>query len=136
MAPSAVVRVLFFGYGRPRRGRAGASICMALPEVTQKLSHGAPAFSVQKQFVVLWSRGHHDHQFPHLWCAAPIGKQENFVASAPKRFFRPPYVGTRGWLGVRLDGRVDWDELEEICEDAYRSVAPAKLLAVFDATRR
>ncbi len=108
-------------------------ICMALPEVTEKLSHGAPAFFVKKQFVMLWPDGHHDDRFPHLWCAAPMGALEGLVASAPKRFFRPPYVGGRGWVGARLDGRVDWDQMEVICEDAYRTVAPKKLLALLDA---
>lgn len=100
---------------------------MALPEATERLSHGSPAFFVGKQFVMLWSNGHHDHQFPHLWCAAPPGAQEDLVATAPERFFRPPYVGGRGWLGLRLDGDVDWDEVEAICEDAYRTVAPKRL---------
>jgi len=109
------------------------AICMALPEVTEKPSHGSPAFFVKRQFVMLWPNGHHDHQFPHLWCAAPVGSQEGLVAGAPTRFFRPPYVGGRGWLGVRLDGRVDWDQLELICEDAYRTVAPQKLLALLDS---
>jgi hypothetical protein len=109
------------------------AICLALPEVSEKLSHGAPAFFVGKQFVMLWPQGHHDHHFPHLWAAAPVGAQEVLVAGAPKRFFRPPYVGGRGWLGLRLDGRVDWDEVETICEDAYRTVAPSRLLAVLDA---
>src|SRR5579862_6328124 len=103
-------------------------ICLALPEVTERTSHGTPAFFVRKQFLMLWAEGHHDHHFPHLWCAAPAGAQEGLVASAPKRFFRPPYVGRRGWLGVRLDTRIDWDEIEAICEDAYRAVAPQKLL--------
>ena len=52
-----------------------------------------------------------------------------------ERFFRPPYVGSRGWLGLRLDGRVPWDEVEVLCEDAYRAVAPKKLLAMLDADR-
>ena len=112
------------------------AICMALPEVTEKVSHGAPAFFVRKQFLMLWSRGHHDHQFPHLWCAAPAGVQDELTTSEPDRFFRPPYVGGRGWIGLRLDGDVDSGELEAICEDAYRAVAPPKLLAALDAERR
>jgi len=83
-------------------------LCLALPGVTERLSHGSPAFLVQRQFVALWPEGHHDNEFPHLWCAAPLGAQESLIELSPKRFFRPPYVGTRGWLGVRLDGRVDW----------------------------
>ncbi len=82
---------------------------------------------------MLWPKGHHDNRFPHLWCAAPDGAQEDLVASSPERFFRPPYVGSRGWVGVRLDGRVDWVLVESLCEDAYREVAPRRLVALLDA---
>ncbi len=105
------------------------AICTSLPEVTERLSHGAPAFYVRKQFVMLWPNGHHDHHFPHLWCAAPPGAQPELVETEPDRFFCPPYVGSRGWLGVRLDGHVDWDEIAAVCKDAYRSVAPRSLAA-------
>ncbi len=108
------------------------AICLRLPEVTERLSHGSPAFFVGKQFVMLWADGHHDQDFPHLWCAAPVGVQEELVAASPDRFFRPPYVGHRGWIGVRLDGDVDWDEVAELCEDAYRAVAPARLVRAVD----
>jgi hypothetical protein len=87
----------------------------------------------KKSFVTLWGDGHHQNQFPHLWCAAPPGAQEELVEMEPERFFRPPYVGHRGWLGVRLDGRVDWSEIAEICRDAYRVVAPRTLVAQLDA---
>lgn len=109
-------------------------ICTGLPGVSERLSHGAPAFFVGKQFVMVWPEGHHEHQFPHLWCAAPHGAQEELTASEPARYFRPPYVGARGWVGVHLDGRVDWVMVEALCEDAYRTVAPARLLAELDAT--
>jgi len=105
------------------------AICLALPEATERVSHGSPAFFVRKQFVALWPDGHHDHDFPHLWCAAPQGGQEALVGTDPQRFFRPPYVGGRGWVGVRLDGAVDWEELAGICADAYCTVAPARLRA-------
>ena len=107
-------------------------ICTALPEVTEKVSHGAPAFFVRKQFVMLWPDGHHEHGFPHLWCAAPPGAQDHLVAADPGRYFRPPYVGGRGWIGVRLDGAVDWDDVADLCRDAYCVVAPAKLAARLD----
>ena len=81
---------------------------------------------------MLWPDGHHDHHFPHLWCAAPPGAQQALVASDPDRIFRPPYVGHRGWIGVHLDGKVDWQEVEGLCVDAYRTVAPRRLLAVID----
>jgi len=110
-------------------------ICLAFPEVTERLSHGAPTFFVRdkKTFVMAWVDGHHDHRFPHLWCAAPAGAQEAMVAAEPARFFRPPYVGHRGWLGLRLDVDVDWDEIAEICEDAYRTIAPKTLVARLEA---
>jgi hypothetical protein len=56
----------------------------------------------------------------------------NAPTSEPGRFFRPPYVGGRGWIGVRLDGDVDWTEIAELCQDAYRAVAPARLVAHLD----
>ena len=108
-------------------------ICLALPEVTEKLSHGAPSFFVRKQFLMLWPDGHHHEEVPHLWCAAPPGVQAELVTSEPGRFFRPPYVGHRGWIGLRLDGRIDRAELSAICEEAYRTVAPRTLVARLDA---
>jgi hypothetical protein len=110
------------------------AICLALPGMTEKVSHGSPAFFAGKQAVMLWAEGHHDHDFPHLWCAAPPGVQEELIAGSD-RYFRPPYVGHRGWIGVRLDGDVDWDEVTEVIEDAYRTVAPTKLLRELDAGR-
>jgi hypothetical protein len=103
-------------------------ICLALPRVTEKLSHGSPGFFVGRQFLMLWPDGHHDATFPQLWCAAPPGAQQQQVEVSPETFFRPPYVGGRGWLGRRLDGRVDWGEVEMLCEDAYRAIAPPAAL--------
>jgi hypothetical protein len=108
------------------------AICTRLPEVTERLSHGSPAFFAGKQFVMLWPDGHHADGFPHLWCAAPVGAQEELVADCPSWFFRPPYVGARGWVGMRLDGDVDWTEVAELCESAYRAVAPARLVRMLD----
>jgi hypothetical protein len=110
------------------------AICLALPEVTERPSHGAPTWFVrgQKAFVTLWARGHHANDFPHLWCAGLPGTQDELVTSGPDRFFRPPYVGGRGWIGVRLDGDVDWAEIAELCQDAYRVIAPARLAALLD----
>jgi hypothetical protein len=65
--------------------------------------------------------------------AAPDGAQAALVESAPDRYYRPPYVGHRGWLGVRLDIAVDWNEIAEVVEDAYRAVAPEALIAELDA---
>jgi len=111
------------------------TICAALPEVTERPSHGTPTFFVRdrKAFVNAWVDGHHDQTFPHLWCAAPEGAQALLVADDPGTYFRPPYVGHRGWVGVRLDGEVEWDDVRDVCEDAYRAVAPRTLVARLDA---
>ena len=103
------------------------TICQGFPGVTERLSHGAPSFFVGRQFAALWHEGHHDNEFPHLWCAAPEGAQEELLTTS-ERFFRPPYVGGRGWIGMRLDGKPDWAEVAEVLEDAYRTIAPPKLL--------
>jgi hypothetical protein len=76
--------------------------------------------------------GHHHNDFPHLWCAAPPGAQEALIATEPDRYFRPPYVGGRGWLGVRLDTPLNRDELAELCEEAYRVIAPKRLVTLLD----
>jgi hypothetical protein len=109
-------------------------ICLGLPETTERLSHGAPTFFVRERraFAMVMSNHHGDGRFA-LWCAAPDGLQEMLVEGEPERFFVPPYVGHRGWLGVRLDGRLHWEELTGIVEDAYAEVAPRKLV---EAARR
>lgn len=103
-------------------------ICLALPEATERPSHGSPAFYVGRQFVMLWPEGHHKRSAPHLWAAAAPGVQEVMVGDDPERFFVPPYVGGRGWVGMLLDPEPDWDEVREVCLDGYRHVAPARLL--------
>ena len=105
------------------------AICLALPETSERLSHGAPSFFVREKkcFLMLLDDHHNDGRFA-IWCAAPAGNQELLVAANADRFFRPPYVGHRGWLGVSLNAGVDWDELEGIVEDAFASVAPKSLL--------
>ena len=105
-------------------------ICLGLPETSERPSHGAPSFFVRdkKCFVMLVDDHHGDGRFA-IWCASPPGNQELLVQADPERFFRPPYVGHRGWLGVMLHGKVDWDEVAGIVEDAFATVAPKKLLA-------
>jgi hypothetical protein len=108
-------------------------LCLALPEATERLSHGSPTWFVRDKttFVSLLDNHHGDGRLA-LWCAAPPGVQEELVRLEPERFFRPPYVGHRGWLGVRLDVDVDWDEIRRIVTDAYRTVAPKRLAALLD----
>ena len=106
-------------------------ICLAFPETSERLSHGAPTFFVRekKAFLMVLTDHHGDGRFA-IWCAAADGMQKMLVEGDPERFFVPPYVGHRGWLGVRLDRGLDWDELAGIAEDAYAEVAPAKLVEV------
>ena len=108
-------------------------ICLALPEMTERSSHGEPAWFVQgKKTVVTLDDHHHGGEHLAFWCPAPDGVQQEMVEQEPSRFFRPPYVGGRGWLGVRIDNSPDWDEVAQIVEDAYRMVAPKKLIALLD----
>jgi hypothetical protein len=104
-------------------------ICLALPEPSERPSHGAPTFFVREKrsFLMVVTNHHGDGRFA-IWCAAPPGLQAMLVEADPERFFRPPYVGHRGWLGLRLDGALDWDELAGVVEDAYAEVAPPKLV--------
>lgn len=106
-------------------------ICAALPAVTEKLSHGSPTFFAKKSFVMFHDDHHGDGRLA-IWCAAPDGAQGLMVSSEPERFFVPPYVGHRGWLGLRLDVDVDWDEVAGVITEAYRHVAPARLIAELD----
>jgi hypothetical protein len=104
-------------------------ICLGLPEVSERLSHGAPTFFVRgkRAFLMVLTNHHGDGRFA-IWCAAGDGVQALLVETDPDRFFVPPYVGHRGWLGVRLDRGADWNELAGIAEDAYAEIAPAKLV--------
>jgi len=107
--------------------------CLALSEATERLSHGEPTWFVRgKKTFVTFADHHHDDRLA-FWCAAPPGAQEALVASDPEKFFVPPYVGGRGWIGVRLDVPTDWDEIAGLVTDAYRQVAPKRLLAELDA---
>jgi len=104
-------------------------LCLALPEVTERLSHGEPTWFIQgKKTFANYANHHHDDRLA-FWCAAPDGAQEVLVAQDPERFFRPPYVGHRGWLGVYLDVPVDWGEITDLVAAAWRTVAPKRLLA-------
>ncbi|MEO7979396.1 MAG: MmcQ/YjbR family DNA-binding protein [Sporichthyaceae bacterium] len=110
------------------------AVCLALPEVSERPSHGTPTFFVRDKasFVMFWDDHHGDGRLA-LWCAAPPGAQGEMVRESPERFFRPPYVGHRGWIGVRVDGRPDWAEVRAVCVEAYRTVAPKRLVVQLDA---
>jgi hypothetical protein len=112
------------------------AICLALPEASERPSHGEPTFFVggKRSFATVWDNHHGDGRFAVL-CAAPAGMQAALVEADPERFFVPPYVGHRGWIGVRLDRGFDREEIAGILEDAYAEVAPARLVAAAESSR-
>jgi predicted DNA-binding protein (MmcQ/YjbR family) len=89
--------------------------------------HTAPSFRVRDKLFVMTGEDR-----TYITCKAPPGVQQMLVASDPRRFFVPAYVGSKGWIGVRLDGRPDWDEIAEIVEESYRMTAPKRLAAQLD----
>jgi predicted DNA-binding protein (MmcQ/YjbR family) len=102
------------------------AICLALPEATEKPfgGHTSPAFRVRDKMFVMISEDRTSMTFK----AAP-GVQEALVGDDPSRFYVPPYVGSKGWVGVCLDLDHDWDELAELLRDSYRMIAPKRLAA-------
>jgi hypothetical protein len=112
-------------------------LCFALPETSERLSHGHPTFFVRgkRSFAMVLNDHHGDGRFA-MWCAAEDGVQQMLVEADPERFFRPPYVGHRGWIGLRVDVAPDWDEVAAIVEEAYRLVAPVTLVRRLEAAGR
>jgi hypothetical protein len=106
-------------------------LCLALPEAHEVEAWGEPTFRVRnKLFAMYASAGnHHGAGRAAVWCKATRSNQALMVAAEPHRFFVPPYVGPSGWVGVWLNGELDWDELGEFLRDAYVLVAPKRLLA-------
>jgi hypothetical protein len=110
------------------------AICGRLPEVTERLSHGAITFFVRdKRTVTYLTDDHHGDGRLAVICPAPPGTQDELIRSEPDRFFRPPYVGHRGWIGLCVDRDPDWDEVAGLVEEAYRCVAPKTLIRQLDA---
>jgi hypothetical protein len=109
------------------------AICITLPEVTERLSHGSVTFFVRGRRTLCYlSDDHHGDGRLALVYPAPDGVQAELLRCEPERFFRPPYVGHRGWLGLRLDIDPDWDEVEDVVQEAYRLVAPKTLVRRLD----
>jgi hypothetical protein len=104
-------------------------LCLAFPEVEERISHGEPAWFVRgKRSFAMFANNHHSDGRIALWCKAPPGAQAGYVQMDPEVFFVPPYLGPRGWVGVRLDLEEEPDLLPVIVEDAYRLAAPRRLL--------
>jgi len=102
------------------------TICLALPEAVEDTQGvGSPAFKVREK---IFAMRHPMNNRPSMWCKAPPGLQQILVDSEPERFFVPPYVGHRGWVGVWLDVELDWAHIRDLVEDSYRMTAPKRLL--------
>src|SRR5262245_60669698 len=110
-------------------------ICSALPEMTEKLSHGAPTFFVRKKVFAMFTDNHHDDGRIAVWLPVPPGIQAALIAADPEKFFKPPYVGVRGWVGIRLD-QVDDQELASHLREAWKMIAPKKLLTTLEEPER
>ena len=104
------------------------AICLGFPAAEEKLSHGAPSFHVRGKMFLNFVDNHHADGRLAVWCKSTLEEQRRLVASDPARFFVPPYVGVKGWLGVCVDGpNADWIELAILVEEGWRSVAPPRV---------
>ena len=110
-------------------------VCLALPDTSEKLSHGEAAFFRKKRSFLSTDAYHHGSEHYSVWVAAPIGAQDLLVRSDPEVFFVPPYVGYRGWVGVRLDDDPDWDAVERIIADGYDEIASKQRASRAASTR-
>jgi len=113
--------------GEPQIERV-RQICFALPGTWEKISHGEPTWFVGKKVFAMFSNNHHGDGHIAVTLPAAIGVQEALIKKSPQKFYRPPYVGVRGWVGVEID-RVSDNELRVHLEEAWRLIAPKKLLA-------
>ena len=104
------------------------ALCLALPEATEKTAWGEPTWRIRGRLFAQLDDHHHGADHVAVWLPAALGVRELLVKSDPERFFVPPYVGHRGWVGVRIDGRPDWRLVTTLVHDAYRQVAPKRLL--------
>ncbi len=109
-------------------------LCLALPEAHEVEAWGEPTFRVRNKLFAMYTdaNNHHGNGHAAVWCKAAPGNQALMVRAAPERFFVPPYVGPSGWIGVRLDGVVDWTEVGALLRDAYRLTAPKRLRVLLD----
>jgi hypothetical protein len=103
-------------------------LCLSLPATSERPSHGSPAFFVNgKRMFVTYLVNHHGDGRVAIWCAAPAGMQEVLVATSPEHYFVPPYVGKQGWIGVRLDRGLEWEQIAGAIEDAWLERAGSRL---------
>lgn len=110
-------------------------LCLALPEAHEVEAWGTPTFRVRSKLFAMYEEDHHGSGRVAVWCKAAPGNQAFMVEADPDRFFVPPYVGPSGWIGVQLDGTVDWPELAGLLEDSYRMIAPKRLVKLLSEQR-
>ena len=110
-------------------------LCLALPEAHEVEAWGEPSFRVRNKIFAMHAgaNNHHGQGRPAVWVKAAPGDQARMVDAAPGCFFVPPYVGPSGWVGIWLDGVVEWDDVDEFLRDSYRLVAPKRLSIVLDS---
>lgn len=101
-------------------------MCLALPGTSERVSHGEPTFFVQKKVFVMFANDHHNDGHVAVWLPAPPGAQSTLIDAAPGTFFRPPYVGGRGWLGIELK-RISDARLRFHIRLAWELIAPKRL---------
>jgi hypothetical protein len=105
-------------------------ICLALPETSERLSHGEPTFFVRKKVFVMFANNHHADGRIAVWLPVPSGFQAELIKTSPAIYFKPPYVGVRGWVGINLD-QIGEDDLRFMIHTAWELIAPKRLLAQF-----
>jgi predicted DNA-binding protein (MmcQ/YjbR family) len=101
-------------------------LCLALPGAHEVEAWGAPTFRVKNKLFAMFASAstHHGGGREAVWIKAAPENQALLIAARPRRFFRPPYVGPSGWVGVWLDGRPDWTEVGDLLADGYAMTAP------------
>jgi len=103
-------------------------ICSALPETTERLSHGEPTFFVHNKVFVMFANNHHNDGHIAVWLPVPSGLQTTLIETSPHTYFKPPFVGVRGWVGIELD-RISDEDLTFHIQVAWELIAPKRLLS-------
>ena len=104
-----------------RQLRRVRKVCLSLPGATEKLSHGEPTFFVHKRVFAGFSNNHHGDGHVAVVLPASPGLQEALIEEAPHAYYRPPYVGAAGWVGIELD-RVSDETLESHIRRAWQLI--------------
>jgi predicted DNA-binding protein (MmcQ/YjbR family) len=107
------------------------TICLRFPGAEEAGGVGNPSFKVRGKIFCMRHSLHEVARWS-VWFKAPEGVQQLVVSDDPQRFFVPPYVGSKGWIGAYLDVEQDWEQLADLIEESYRMTAPKRLAAQLD----